>query len=197
MLCAITEASEKLNSVAFQMGTFGKTDEGTNEEYTGGNMIIAIRFTAPEDCTVTKISVYVRGSDSPNLNVNIYDNDPDWRPDLGNPGKPNNRLASNPSAQQISSSAQWYHFEGFNVELSEGDIVWLAFVCTGGSFRYTEEGEYLQRHERGTGYPPPDPWGDSPYFQSEVASIYATYTTGGGGLGIPIAMHHYRNLRTP
>jgi len=71
----------------------------------------------------------------------------------------------------------------------------LVFWNNGGDFYY-DSSETNQWSKQSLAYG--DSFPNPASFGSETAykwTLYCSYTTGGAGLSIPVAMHHYRNLR--
>jgi hypothetical protein len=167
--------------------TFGKATIGANQWTYGGNEAMwACRFTMPEAGDITLITAYVRAyAGTQGSKTVIY---------ADSSGNPAGRLALSNDVT-LDATFAWKNYtvsySGVNTDYH------LTFACNdGGQIMYdTGGGTNQESHRIIPDYTnPPNPFGTPGGQNPYIISIYATYTVA-GGLSIPVAMHHYNQMR--
>jgi len=166
------------------MATFGKTDIGGSSDSNTSAVCYACKFTAPEDGTITKVTWYTRLNVAGNSKVAIYSDDA---------GDPKNILAVSDEVA-VGTVAGWVDFP-ISLGITSGVKYWFAKMASQSHHYWYDAGDVNQwAGDAGLTYPNfNDPF-DVDANQAYEVSVYATYTTGGGGLTIPVAMHHYNRI---
>lgn len=169
------------------MATFGKTDIGESSVGLGNaNGKYGCKFTSPADCgTITLIKVYTQaGSAGTSLKCLIHSD---------NAGVPDALLATFSTAS-VGTSPGWVESTG-SFAASPNTVYWLASLQENINAWYYSAGAANQTAWNWDDWDTPsNPYGSSTYRNEEI-SIYATYTpSGGGGLPIPVAIHHYNRI---
>ena len=167
------------------MATFGRCSESGASEYGAQQDRLYLgEYVLSEDGCVSQITIYgsaVSGSFA--MKACIYDDDG------GDPGN----LKGVSSETSVGTNEQWWTFT-FDpaVSLSAGTY-WMGWNHDGtvdfDYFYVAASGE--GRYSTSTTYDVwPNPAGSLNNTDKSFC-VCATYTTGGGGLTIPVAMHHY------
>lgn len=168
--------------------TFGKTDVGSSSGNIFGYEWAGAYDSPASDGTVTSISIYTT---STGLTVRgcIYSDEAGPYPDaVLEEGGPTNTVQND-----------WTEITGFNTSVLSANSYWLGLQqSAGGSYIKYDSGvdpdSAYKSHTYGAFTNPfPGPNGETRgdfYY-----SIYATYTAV-AGLSIPVAMKHYRSMRT-
>jgi hypothetical protein len=156
------------------MPTFGNTNIGANSQTVGWGQKTASQFTAPEDGTITDMSIYSRHDDPGNkVTAAVYSDSGSDTPAA---------LLGYVTRTDIPGDNvyRWNDFTGFNIEITEGQKYWLCLHhdSTYGMIRYAAE-TCNNRINGSDNHPPDDPFGSGTDSSSIKLSIYATYTTGG------------------
>ena len=155
------------------MGTFGNTSSvGSSSGRADG---LLSKFTVPEACTVTDISLYIKDVRSATSeNVAIYDHDS--VNDL-----PGNLLAQGtPIAVTTADNATWITFTGFSVSLTSGQTVWLGGRGNAKTGMLWATGTKIVNTSGSDTTTWADPFDNGGSSWALDLAIYATYTPAGG-----------------
>lgn len=155
------------------MGTFGNTSAiGASSGRQDG---LLSKFTVPEACTVTDITIYLKDARSAtSMNVAIYAHDA--VNDL-----PGALLAQGtPQSITTANNATWITFSGFSVALNAGDIVWLGGRGNAKMGMLWTTGTKLVDTLGANTTTWADPYDVGGSSWALDLAIYATYTAGGG-----------------
>lgn len=160
------------------MAIVGKNSDGGNDSFMGASHnVVASKFTASENGTITSLHVLLHDGASANLKIAIYDA-------TGAGGLPGAKLAET-SAIAISGSSVTEYSGAVSQAIVSGTAYWLAF------FQSNTASAVASRYELGTSgqtqfqtatYPNfPDPFGTPSAPSDNVRTVWATYTPSGGG----------------
>lgn len=146
--------------------TFGYTSAGATLNSTGGTGASGPE-TAPEDGTITSMSIYGRSyTGTPSNSQGIY---------ADNAGDPDT-LIQNATDGTVSATDAW-NTTNISASIASGTDYWLAFDA--GVILYYSDSVAGYSRRAGTGTFP-DPWVEFSSISSRRVSIYATYTASGG-----------------
>jgi len=171
------------------MATFGRCSESGATSYGAAyDRIYLTKATLNEDGDVTKISIYGKAaSGSIHMKAAIYSD---------NNGQPN-ALQGVSAEVTVNTTLKWWDFSFSPAVSLTAGTWWIGWNHDGPvDFTYyyvTESG--MGRWMNYTYNSFPDPIGSMNSINKSLC-VCATYTPSGGGLSIPVAMRHYRNLRT-
>jgi len=176
------------------MATFGYETIGSLGS-TLSNYKDASQYTCPEDGTAQSITAALKASSGTwegHVKCAIYK-----ASDLSSPitnGETEEKTLT------LNTTAAWFTFNFPTPPTLEAntDYVLCAWADTGSGSTarmLRDDDASVNRWYVSATYS--DTWGDLPASdRTGKFSIYCTYTPSGGGLSIPVAMRHYRNLRT-
>jgi hypothetical protein len=155
-------------------GTFGFEDVGgTGTEFSADYKEVC-EFTLSEDGDVYKISFYSKTSIGTAATKAVIYSDSDPNPDA---------LLGTSAEVTITTTEQWYDFT-FSppISLTGGNNYYLGHISGDGRYRYYNSGGTNQNVYNEDEYDDgaTNPFGTPSNLDREF-SIYATYTTGGGG----------------
>jgi len=173
------------------MATFGYTTIGTDADSSLTGYIDASQFTCPENGSADSISIALKcvTSWTGKVKCAIY-----LASDLS---APITNGTTEEKTLTLTTNFEWYTFNfPTSPSLSATDYVLCAWAeGTGTEVRFPRDDDanvnrWYENHDY-NGWP-----SLSASDRTGKFSIYCTYTPSGGGLSIPVAMRHYRNLRT-
>ncbi len=164
---------------------FGKQTIGGSGSNAYG-YVVATKATPANSGTLHTITGYYAYGGSPfNCYLGIYSD---------SAGSPGTKLADD---ELTVTSAGWHSITGLNVSITGSTLYWLAHQHAPNAIVIKYDAGVAndtKRHSQAYGsLPATFTVADT---QARLYSIYGTYTPSGGGISVPVAMRHFRNLRT-
>ncbi len=170
------------------MGTFGVTDVLASADYYFSDAGSAMKVAVTEACTVTVFKGYLRNTyaEACGVKVALYTHD-------AVNDRPDDLVGSAYSNVPASQAAGWYTFTPVSgIAVPSAGTYWLAInqAHDGVQWNYSDSGGDFSIDD-GVAYStwPPAQWAAEDYGFSWRLSLYAEYTTGGGGISLPLLNH--------